>query len=490
MISKKRQSGVLLHITSLPNKYGIGDIGPCTYKMIDQLVEMGQSLWQILPTNPPDNHNCPYSASSAFANNPYLISPELLVQDNLLSKNDLNDVPNFSRNSVDFNQVILWKDLLFKKVIHQFRHQQFMHKEFDAFCNENGFWLNDFALFQVLSNYHQGDDWIKWDHKYKTRSKPALDSFEEKYFDEIDAVKILQFLFDLQWRQVRHYAKSQGVQLIGDIPIYIAYNSVDVWGNKHLFKLNEFGGMTAQSGCPPDYFIKDGQVWGHPLYDWEAHKSEGYKWWINRLRHLFNYVQIVRIDHFNGFVKYWEIPATEKTGKNGLWIQGPQDALFEKIYGELDSPLIMAEDLGEASEEAIPLREKFNIPGMKILQMSLENDVPFSAVDPNTVVYTGTHDNDTIVGWYNDSPQEQINAKPILNLNGKAVQWPFIEYTLNSKANTAIIPMQDILGLDSNSRMNIPGVLEHNWEWRLSEDQLTNDIKDIMKKLTLQSNRV
>ena len=490
LIFKKRQSGVLLHITSLPNQFGIGDIGPQAYKMIDRLVEMGQSLWQILPTNPPDNHNCPYSASSAFANNPYFISPELLVQDELLSADEISNPPKFQLNQVDFNQVIPWKKNLLQKAIHRFRQNNTNQKPFKEFCQLNSYWLNDFALFEVLREHHNGKDWIDWEIKYRSRSNSDLDEFQKANFEKIESIKILQFIFDFQWRKFQAYAISKGIQLIGDIPIYIAYNSVDVWANNHLFKLDESGKMITQSGCPPDFFIEDGQVWGHPIYDWEKHKSEGYNWWLNRMRHLYSYVDIVRIDHFNGFVKYWEIPANHNVGKNGIWVQGPKEKLFKKFYEELNQPQIMAEDLGEASFDAIPLREAFDIPGMKILQMSFSDKDPFKDIEQNLVVYTGTHDNDTTVGWYQKMDSESLNAKKLLNLNGQDVHWPFIEYTLDSAATTAIIPMQDILGLDSKSRMNTPGIIGPNWEWRFDDAQLTHEIIQKMKQITIQSNRV
>lgn len=498
MISSKRESGVLLHITSLPNSYGIGDIGPSAYWFVDQLKEMGQSLWQILPTNPPDNYNCPYSASSAFANNPYLISPDLLVDDGLLIQGDLENCPEFDSNQVQFSHMIPWKKGLLKKAISHFRASSLFKTDFETYCHENNFWLNDFALFQVLSDLNNGADWAEWEIPYKSYYPQFLKDIVTYHKREIEDCKILQFLYYHQWKKLHAYAKENGVQLVGDIPIYISYNSADVWANKNLFKLNSKGEMTAQSGCPPDFFIEDGQVWGHPLYAWETHESTEYEWWVNRLRHLYKFVDIVRIDHFNGFVKYWEIPASDNTGKNGQWLPGPNQKIFEKIYQQLDSPRIMAEDLGEAAGEAIPLRETFNIPGMKILQMSFGNGDPFGEISPNTVVYTGTHDNDTAIGWYqqkgthqsgDEFQQERHHANQCLKLNGQDIHWPFIEYTLKSMANTAIIPLQDILGLDSSARMNRPGTIGQNWEWRFSKSQLTEEIIQKMKQLTLQSNR-
>jgi len=498
-----RKSGILLHITSLPGKYGIGEIGPSAYKFIDDLSEMGQSLWQILPSNPTDKYNCPYSAESAFANNPLLISLELLVRDGWLSAGDLGMAPEFNSDLVEFDLIKKWRLDLMAKAANSFRinrsHLQF--KQFLDYCNQNEYWLQNYSVFNILEKIHNSENWINWNSKYKTFSKDILNQIQESHSQELDDIKILQYLFDCQWSELKSYANLKGIQIIGDIPIYISFNSADVWANQALFKLSNKGDMIVQSGTPPDFFIELGQIWGHPIYEWEEHKKNNFEWWTFRIAHLFQRVDIVRIDHFNGFAKFWEVPAEDDNGARGYWVKGPGETLFNAITNQIGTKPILAEDLGEASKDAAVLRGKFGIPGIKILQMSFGNGHPFDSMSEDTVVYTGTHDNDTSIGWYNaefengstQSEQEFLNerqhAKNVLKLDGKDVNWKMVEFTLNANANTSIIPMQDVLGLDSSARMNTPGTIGGNWEWRMSPGMLTQKIKQQLRQLTEKSNR-
>ena len=374
-------------------------------------------------------------------------------------------------------------------------------KQFLDYCNQNESWLQNYSVFNVLEKIHNSENWINWNSNYKTFSKDILKQIQESHSQELDDIKILQYLFDCQWSELKSYANLKGIQIIGDIPIYVSFNSADVWANQSLFKLSNNGDMIVQSGCPPDFFIESGQNWGHPIYDWVEHRKNNFEWWTSRITHLFQRVDIVRIDHFNGFVKFWEIPAEDDNGNRGYWVKGPGRTLFNAITNQIGRKPILAENLGEASKDADVLREKFGIPGMKILQMSFGNGHPFDPMSEDTVVYTGTHDNDTSIGWYNaefengstQSEQEFLNerqhAKNVLNLDGHDVNWKMVEFTLNANANTSIIPMQDVLGLDSSARMNTPGTVGGNWEWRMSPGMLTQEIKQHLRQLTEKSNR-
>jgi len=504
MVNLDRKSGILLHITSLPGPYGIGEIGPKAFEFVDDLNEMGQCLWQILPNNPPDNHNCPYSTTSAFANNPILISFDYLVRDGWLESSDLLNPPSFEVDRVNFDLVKQWRWSLLLKAASTFRNNKLNNhsRKFKDYCDLNDFWLNNYSMFTVLEQIQSGKDWIDWEPKYKSYSIENLKSLKESHSEEIEDIKILQYLFDSQWAELKEYANSNGIQIIGDIPIYVAFNSADVWTNQSLFKLTKLGNMRVQSGCPPDFFIETGQTWGHPIYDWAEHKKEKYKWWTDRIAHLFQRVDMVRIDHFNGFAKYWEVPAEDDNGINGHWVPGPGEGLFNAIIDRVGSNPILAEDLGEASKDAAVLRKTYGIPGMKILQMSFGNGTPFKSMSENTVVYTGTHDNDTCIGWYfsengdgttqsnKEILKERIHAKNVLKLNDIDVNWRMVEYSMKSNANTAIFPMQDILGMDSSARMNTPGTIGGNWEWRYNQTHLNDGIKHRLKKLTKETQRI
>ena len=493
-----------MHITSLPGPYGIGDLGREAKEFIDDLVLMRQTLWQILPTNPPESDNCPYNSNSAFANNPLMISPDLLIEEGFINHDDLGNLPNQDDQRVDFNSVIKWKIPILEKAARRFLSNAPKEalNEYKLFCSENKNWIDNYALFCVIQNIHDEPMWENWESGYKNLDQDQFSDIENFHSHEIEIIKVLQFLFYRQWVQLKDYANTKGIKIIGDIPIYISYNSADVWSNKNLFKLSVKGKMIVQSGCPPDFFVETGQTWGHPIYDWTKHQETGYSWWLERISHLLKYVDIIRIDHFNGFAKYWEVPAEDKNGLNGKWVLGPQNDFIGTIYEKLGDVKLMAEDLGEASKDAAVIRNEFDIPGMQILQHSFAVNNPLKTIPENMVVYTGTHDNDTSVGWFknllmnkkkqvkNQYKKELYHAKESLQINKNEIQWAMIKYCLESKAMTVIFPLQDILGLSSEARMNTPGTTDNgNWEWRLNSQLLTNKIKNKVKFLTIESER-
>ncbi|MBN4080795.1 4-alpha-glucanotransferase [Caldithrix abyssi] len=491
-----RESGVLLHLTSLPASHGIGDFGQSAFTFIDQLEMMGQKMWQILPKSQPDGYSSPYNAISAFANNPLLISLDSLWESGLIEQSEIARCPDFPQDRVDYNTVQLYKEPLLLKAADRFKtHASYKQKKaFHTFSEKNDYWLDDFTLFITIRELYKGLNWSEWPEKYALRVEAELTQFRLDYHKEIDQIKILQYFFHQQWHQLKSYAIEKGIKIIGDIPIYVSYNSADVWANRPLFKLDEDGRMVVQSGCPPDFFITDGQAWGHPIYDWLVHKKTDYKWWIARLRYLFELVDIIRIDHFNGLAKYWEIPAGQSNGKNGEWIPGPGVPFLKAVYNKLGDQSIIAEDLGAASGDAAVITAKFEIPGMKVLQMAFgEKETP-EKIPKNTIVYTGTHDNDTTVGWFNaladnGKKEERQHILDYLNSDGSEINWDLIELALNSNANTVIIPLQDILGLGSEGRMNIPGTVGGNWTWRFTRESLSPQMIQRMLTLTKNSKR-
>ena len=498
IFKKKRASGVLLHITSLPGEYGIGEIGEEAKIFIDNLIQMNQSYWQILPTNFPENCDSPYDTNSAFAQNPYLISLDSLINDELITKADLEPIPKFKKDIIDFKKLKEWKYPILKKASYNFSIQN-NNEEYQAyteFCKENDFWLNDYAFFMVIKKSQRKKSWEEWDHQYKDLDTKSRAQIGIRFKDEIKEIKILQYLFNKQWKILKSYACDKGIEIIGDIPIYISFNSADVWRNQSLFKLDDNYKMKYQSGCPPDHFMEEGQLWGHPIYDWEAHRKTGFEWWIKRINFLMDHVDIVRVDHFNGFAKYWEVPAKDITAANGKWVKAKGMELLKKVFKSNKKIYLIAEDLGEAALDASVIRREYNIPGMEVLQFALYDEHPLKDIKENTVLYTGTHDNDTSVGWYKtiskEMDQKQFeHVSNILDLEQKEVNWSMIEYSLQSKASTVMVPIQDLLGLCSEGRMNTPGTISNqNWSWRMVSYNLTDSIKDRMKKITKKANRV
>jgi len=495
---KKRGSGVLLHITSLPGKYGIGEIGEEAKIFIDNLIQMNQSYWQILPTNFPETCDSPYDTNSAFAQNPYLISLDSLINDKLISSADLEPIPKFKKDIIDFKKLKDWKNPILKRAAYNFsiRNNKDAEQDYKKFCIKNNFWLNDYALFMVIKSFQKNKSWDEWDYQYKNLDKKSLKQVAIKFNDKIQEIKILQYLFNKQWKVLKSYAYDKGLEIIGDIPIYISFNSADVWKNQSLFKLDDNYKMKYQSGCPPDHFMEDGQLWGHPIYDWDVHMKTGFEWWINRIKFLTDHVDIVRVDHFNGFAKYWEVPEKDSTAVNGKWEKAKGMELLREVFKSNNKVFLIAEDLGEASLDAAVIRKKYNIPGMEVLQYALYDEHPLKNMQENTVLYTGTHDNDTSLGWYKTiskgTDQNKIkHVENILDLDAKEVNWSMIEYSLESKAFIVMVPIQDLLGLSSEGRMNTPGTISNqNWSWRMEAHDLKAPIKGKMKKITKKANRV
>ena len=490
-----RSSGVLLHPTSLPGPYGIGDLGPEAYRWVDFLSETGTQLWQILPLGPTGYGDSPYQTFSAFAGNPYLISPDVLLREKLLHEDDLANVPPFSTNEVDYGQVIYWKMDLLHKAYEKFRYAgEKIHQEVEQFYAQNKSWLDDFALFMALKEFHGGKPWTDWESAYRDRDPEALDSFSDQNTHAIQRQKYYQYLFFEQWDQLRQYGNSNGVKIVGDIPIFIAHDSADAWARRELLYLDDQGQPTVVAGVPPDYFSETGQLWGNPLYRWDEHARDGYQWWIDRLKTVFSLVDIVRLDHFRGFVDYWEIPAGEETAINGRWLDGPGDAFLSIIEDEFGGLPIIAEDLGEINPKVYQIRDQFNLPGMKILVFAFNSGesnvfLPHHYVE-NCVVYTGTHDNDTVLGWYNRAEEDERSyTREYLQVSGDDISWDLIRAAWMSKAVFALTPLQDLLGLDNTGRMNYPGTSEGNWKWRFDWDSFNDEIKNRLKELNQKSGR-
>ncbi len=504
-----RASGVLLHPTSLPGPYGIGEIGPQAQKFARQLEAMGQRLWQILPLGPTSYGDSPYQSLSTFAGNPLWISFDWLLRDGLLSEEQLKNFPHLPEDNVDFGPVIIARMEILKAVCRGFdrRATEARKKAFKRFCEKNADWLDDFALFVALKDAHGGVPWTQWEPELGRREPEALKRARSQHRSAIKHVKILQFLFDEQWSRLRAYCRGKGIRIIGDIPIFVAHDSADVWAHPELFYLDERGFPTIVAGVPPDYFSATGQLWGNPLYRWDVHQATGYSWWIARMKKIFAMVDIVRIDHFRGFEAYWEIPAQEKTAINGRWVKGPGGALFEEMIRQLGELPIIAEDLGLITPEVEALRDHFQFPGMRILQFAFGNDEKAAeyrpeSYPPNCVVYTGTHDNDTTWGWFHsqagagstrtqeDIDKERRTILDYLRSEGREIHWDLMELAMRSNANTVVFPLQDLMGLGSEARMNTPGVEGGNWRWRFHWKMVQDVILDRMRYLTRATGRL
>lgn len=489
-----RKSGILLHPTSLPGPLGIGDLGPAAFAFVDFLVAAGQSHWQVMPLGPTGYGDSPYQNLSAFAGNPMLISLELLIKDGLLSADDLATMPVFPPGKVDFEALLPWKKALLKLSFDRFQGGAAPHlrQELGTFGANHHHWVNDYALFAALKEHHGGEPWNKWDAPLRRRDPAALAKASQELRAKIQFQVYLQFLFDRQWSALRAYATSHKITLIGDIPIFVAYDSADVWSNPEQYWLDEEGQLLYVAGVPPDYFSKTGQRWGNPLYRWDAMQRRGYDWWIARFRALLGRVDIVRLDHFRGFAAYWEIPAEEDTAINGRWVTGPGRALFDAVFGALGSFPIIAEDLGVITPDVEALRDGLGLPGMRILQFAFggTQEAPYLPHNhvPNCVVYTGTHDNDTTAGWWKDaSPAEHQHLSEYLGHTPtqESISWDLTRLALSSTADTVLLPMQDLLSLGSDARMNTPSRPSGNWGWRLLEDALTLTLAKKLKALTL-----
>lgn len=487
-----RSSGILLHPTSFPSRFGIGDLGSEAYQFIDFLAKSYQQYWQVLPLGPTGYGNSPYASYSAMAGNPLLISPERLRDAGLLADEDFA-IPDFPLNKVDFDQVAPIKIQLLKKACENFKTKAtpLQQQEFSGFCESKAFWLDDYALFMALKDSLNGSSWHTWKPELAQRQAEAINHAREELLDEIFYHKYTQFEFFRQWSELKQYANMRGIQIIGDIPIYVAHDSADVWANPDIFCLDQnTGEASLMAGVPPDYFSATGQLWGNPVYNWEKLQQLDFNWWVQRFQAMLDYVDIIRIDHFRGFQAYWAVEQGETTALNGRWIEAPGYALFQTLNDRLGKLPVLAEDLGVITQEVEALRDKFEFPGMKILQFGFGSDpgnpyLPFN-YSRNCVVYTGTHDNDTTVGWFNQlSEHEKQSVLTYLGCSSsEGINWDLIRLALSSVANQAIIPLQDVLGLGTEARMNVPSYAEGNWDWRYQVDAVTEELGDRLKTLT------
>lgn len=493
----ERSSGILLHPTSLPGPYGIGDLGPESFGWVDFLVKSGCSLWQILPLGPTGYGDSPYQCFSAFAGNPYLISPDRLIEDGLLGVEDLSDLPDLPEEQVDFGPVIRWKLALLDRAFGNFQEKglEGLGAQFSRFCQSQAFWLEDFSLFMALKEANGGGSWVDWPAGLRNREEKALENARREFASEIDRQRFRQFLFFRQWRDLKRYASQKNVKIIGDIPIFVAHDSADVWSHPELFFLNKRGRPTVVAGVPPDYFAKTGQLWGNPLYRWDVHAQTGYSWWIERIRSVLDLVDFIRLDHFRGFAGYWEVPAKEKTAERGQWVPGPGEKFFEEVSQALGNLPIIAEDLGNITPDVIAMRERFGLPGMRIVQFAFHGDpaepfLPHNHVQ-NSVVYTGTHDNDTVQGWYERVLEKERDFyRRYLGRDGHDVAWDMIRATWMSVGVFAVAPMQDFLNLGNEARMNYPGNPSGNWSWRMTHDAQSELLSARLRELNFLYSRL
>ena len=492
----QRSAGIILHPSSLPGPDGIGDLGPESYRWVNFLAESGCSLWQILPLGPTGYGDSPYQCFSAFAGNPYLVSPTLLLDEGLLTREDLLDRPDFPSDSVDFGPVIQWKlTLLDRAYAHFLKLPAPDRAGLAEFLNSQAYWLPDFALFMAIKEAQGGGSWENWPVDLRQRDPHALQKFKDAHAGAIQRQVFRQFLFFRQWQSLRVYANQKGIRVIGDAPIFVSYDSADAWSHPDHFFLDDQSKPTVVAGVPPDYFSATGQLWGNPLYNWDFHRQTGYAWWIERVRATLQLYDIIRLDHFRGFAGYWEVPYGEPTAENGRWIPGPGVELFEAIRHALGGLPIIAEDLGEITPDVITLRDNLGLPGMKVLQFAFANDaedlfLPHNFIS-NCVCYTGTHDNDTSSGWYQSAPEtERDFIRRYLGRSGDAIAWDMIRAAWSSVAAFALAPVQDFLDLGSEARMNFPGKPSGNWSWRMPPGAQSDLLKKRIKELATLYNRL
>ncbi|MEW6668198.1 MAG: 4-alpha-glucanotransferase [Thermodesulfobacteriota bacterium] len=478
----KRTSGILLHPTSLPSPFGIGDMGPGAYRFADFLYRTRQGVWQLLPLNPTDLACCnsPYHSTSAFAGNPLLLSPEFLAKEGLLARNDLQPLPRFPVERVDYPNVWDYKKGLLQKAFARFRKEA-PGDDYRRFCEENSFWLDDYSLFMALKAHYGGKAWHEWPGEMRDRQPQALKEAGAHLSEAVEKEKFCQFLFFRQWLSLKSYCHDRGIRILGDIPIYVVYDSADLWVHPELFNLDEQKKPLTVAGVPPDYFSKTGQLWGNPVYRWDVLKQTGYGWWIQRFGQNMNLFDVVRVDHFRGFVAYWEVPAGEATAVRGKWVEAPARDFFERITQWFPSLRLIAEDLGTITPDVTQIMSHFGFPGMKVLLFAFGGDPATSAYlphnhVPNCVVYTGTHDNNTARAWLEIEASKKEKRQLFQYLGRKVgpgeIHWELIRLAMMSVADTVVLPMQDLLGLGAEARMNRPSVSEGNWEWRLLPEQI------------------
>ncbi len=491
-----RSSGILLHPTSLPGKYGIGDLGEWAYHFVDWLVSAKQSIWQMLPLGPTSYGDSPYQTLSAFAGNTLLISLDRLVEQGWLSASDLADVPPFPEDHVDFGWVIPYHEAKLELAYRNFKAHATPEQlaPFDAWCEEEDFWLDDYALFLSIKHEYDGHPWVEWEPAIALRDPQALVDAHDRHLDTIDQVKFHQWLFAEQWRAIKQYANERGVRLVGDIPIFIAHDSADVWANRDLFYLDKTGNPEIVAGVPPDYFSETGQRWGNPLYKWSLMERDGYRWWILRFKAMLQQVDLVRIDHFRGFEAFWAVPSSEPTAMKGEWMPGPGLPFFNVVKAALafDSLPIIAEDLGVITPPVEAMRDTLNLPGMLILQFAwgdLSGEARFLPHNhrPHSIVYTGTHDNNTTNGWwFTDEIDDVIRNHMTAYIDHRIAEpnWEMIRLAMMSVAHTAVFPLQDIIGLREDARMNTPGKEAGNWTWRFMPRQMEGPARTRLSEMT------
>lgn len=499
----RRGAGICLPLTALPGPNGIGELGVHARQFVDSLAAMSVHTWQILPLGPTAYGNSPYQPLSAFAGNPLLIDLDQLVQSGWVEVDELEPFSRLPTGHVDYGSLIPLKMAVLRRAAHRFRssRSQAQARDFDSFvARHDPLWLNEYARYQVLKDQHDQLAWHEWDPAYRAREKPALAALDNSHHHELQVVRILQYWFFSQWQDLRRHASSRGVALFGDVPIYIALDSAEAWSRPDLLQLDEDRNPTHVAGVPPDYFSADGQRWGNPLYNWEVHAAEDYQWWHARLRHAVELHDLVRLDHFRAFESYWAVPASSETARDGRWRRGPGYQLFSSLEATWGKLPIIAEDLGMITEKVDQLRQQCGFPGMKVLQFMIEDETfDPDAISPDTVCYTGTHDNDTIMGWYHGSSTQpltpaqldfrQHRARVASRSPAERVAEGLIRLALSTRSELAIIPLQDLLGLGSPARMNTPGTTDGNWEWRLREGELGESARAAMAAWVHEADR-
>lgn len=493
-MSRERRCGVLLHVSSLPGRHGIGDFGPSAHEFIDFLAAGGQGLWQMLPLAPINAGagNSPYSSYSAFAGNTLFVSPELLVRQGVLRSRDVSHPPSFPEERVDYGPAAAWREKLLEQAFDNVFPGLRSDSGFQAFCGNEAFWLDDYCLFKALKREQGGASWLSWPRGIRLRESAALDLARERLGYDILRERYCQYLFSLHWEGLRDYATMRGVALLGDVPIYVSLDSSDVWAHRELFELDDEGLPIYCAGAPPDYFSETGQMWGNPVYDWARQEKDGYSWWRERLRHESSRFDMLRLDHFRGFCGFWQVPACEPTAENGVWVPGPGAKFFAAMHESVPGLSILAEDLGVITEDVVALMDEFGFPGMKILQFAFSPDMGKNSYIPHNIpvhsaVYTGTHDNNTIRGWFSDEldgdGRKRFCAYAGWDVPSHGAADAMIRMALGSVAGLCVIPMQDYLNLGAEARMNMPGIAGGNWGWRMGPEMAKEDLASRMRFL-------
>ena len=494
----QRASGILLHPTSLPNAYPSGDLGPTANRFVDFMFTSGQRRWQMLPIGPTGGENSPYQSPSAFAGNPLLLSPERLVEQGFLSRQEIEPPISGVSRDVNFPEAIHWK----LAVLHNaFEHSENDNRanrraEFETFLQSESYWLKDFSLFSAIAERKSNSNWTHWEMELRTRQSDAVLRAQKQFAHDMRYHEFVQWQFSVQWKELKAYCAAKAIQLIGDIPLFVAHQSADVWAHPELFELNADGSPTVVAGVPPDYFSKTGQLWGLPVYRWEALQAEHYRWWIERLLTASRRFDINRLDHFIGFVRTYEVPSQATTALHGQYQPGGGTSFFKAIRKALGALPLIADDLGETTHEVVALLDQFQIPGTRVLQFELDSllqadSVPIAIHPQKSVIYTGTHDNDTTAGWYEKLPGSQREAlRERLRADDQKIVWAMVREALASEADTAIVPAQDLLGLGSEARLNFPGIAKGNWGWRLEDGALNHELAVLLRRLTRECGRL